>query len=430
MGGVLFSTSICFDLSVYELYVTLGCGGKVIMAENALYLPTLPARDEVTQINTVPSAIAELVNMNAIPASVRTITLCGEPLKNVVVQKLYALPTIERVYNLYGPTEDTVYSTVALMERGAEGVPTIGRPITNTQIYIVDKQMQPVPIGVPGELLLGGDGLAREYLHRQELTDEKFIPNPFVREKGARVYRTGDLVRYLPNGNIDFHGRIDHQVKIRGFRMELGEIEAALSKHRGVREVVVMAREDESGSKYLAAYLSANPGAELTVSDLRAYLKDRLPEYMVPSSFVMLDALPLTPNGKIDRKALPEPDMSLANQGRAYAPPRTPMEKLVAAVWANVLKQDRISVTDNFFDIGGHSLLVVKVHQQLQEKTERTFPLVDMYKFTTAQGIAGYLSQGNDDEEKKASRERQAQRAGQKREAMNRQKELRKKGRR
>ncbi|MEW6499730.1 MAG: amino acid adenylation domain-containing protein, partial [Cyanobacteriota bacterium] len=262
LAGVLASTSICFDLSVFELFVPLSCGGTVILAENALYLPTLPAADRVTLINTVPSAIASLLRDNAIPASVRTVNLAGEPLPNNLVQQLYQLH-IQQVFNLYGPSEDTTYSTYALIERGSQGTPPIGRPIANTQVYVLDKSLQPVPIGVAGELYIGGAGLARGYLNRPELTAEKFIANPFkknltplppslrsllprsggkgeqfsppLRGEGLgerfRLYKTGDLVRYLPDGNLEFLGRIDHQVKIRGFRIELGEIESVLRSH-------------------------------------------------------------------------------------------------------------------------------------------------------------------------------------------------------
>jgi amino acid adenylation domain-containing protein len=280
LAGVLASTSICFDLSVFELFVPLSCGGTVILAENALYLPILPAAERVTLINTVPSAIAALLRDNAIPASVRTVNLAGEPLPNNLVQQLYQLH-IQQVFNLYGPSEDTTYSTYALIERGSQGTPPIGHPIANTQVYVLDKSLQPVPIGVAGELYIGGAGLARGYLNRPELTAEKFIANPFKKNltpqppslvgKGGhdsppllgeglgerfRLYKTGDLVRYLPDGNLEFLGRIDHQVKIRGFRIELGEIEAVLAKHPAVEQTVVLAQQDDLNTHRLVAYLT------------------------------------------------------------------------------------------------------------------------------------------------------------------------------
>ncbi|NEP67760.1 non-ribosomal peptide synthetase [Moorena sp. SIO3A5] len=252
LSGVLASTSICFDLSVFELFVPLSWGGKVILAENALYLPELPAAGEVSLINTVPSAARELVRNQSIPTGVKTVNLAGEPLDNQLVQQLYEQQTIKAVYNLYGPSEDTTYSTYGLMEKGATKSPTIGRPIANTQVYILNVHLQPVPIGVAGELHIAGEGLARSYLKQAELTSEKFI---FW--QGKRLYKTGDLVRYLPDGNIEFLGRIDHQVKIRGYRIETGEIQGILNEHPKVKEAVVIAREDKPGDKRLVAYLVA-----------------------------------------------------------------------------------------------------------------------------------------------------------------------------
>ncbi|OLT58220.1 non-ribosomal peptide synthetase [Moorena bouillonii] len=252
LSGVLASTSICFDLSVFELFVPLSWGGKVILAENALHLPELPAAGEVSLINTVPSAARELVRNQSIPTGVTTVNLAGEPLDNQLVQQLYEQQTIKAVYNLYGPSEDTTYSTYGLMEKGGTKSPTIGRPIANTQVYIFNAHQQPVPIGVAGELHIAGEGLARSYLKQAELTAEKFI---FWQEK--KLYKTGDLVRYLSDGNIEFIGRIDHQVKIRGYRIETGEIQGILNEHPKVQQAVVIAREDQPGDKRLVGYLVA-----------------------------------------------------------------------------------------------------------------------------------------------------------------------------
>jgi amino acid adenylation domain-containing protein len=255
LAGVLFSTSMCFDLSVFEIFAPLSSGGCILLAENALYLPTLPEKDMVTLVNTVPSAMAELVRMGGIPDSVRTVNLAGEALSEALVESIYENTRVLRVYNLYGPTEDTTYSTYTLVPRG---VPvTIGRPIANSQAYILDANLGPAPIGVPGELYLAGDGLARGYYGRPDLTNERFIRNPFSRDPGARMYRTGDMCRYLSTGVIEYLGRCDHQVKLRGFRIELGEIEAALDAHPGVHQSVVMAREDEPGNRRLVAYVVA-----------------------------------------------------------------------------------------------------------------------------------------------------------------------------
>src|SRR5215212_6989644 len=254
LAGVLASTSICFDLSVYELFLPLSVGGTVVIAADALQLASAPWQTKLTLINTVPSAIAELLRLQGIPESVRVVNLAGEPLPQTLVQQLYEHGTIERVYDLYGPSEDTTYSTVAL--RSPSGAATIGRPVANTQIYLLDAWLQPVPVGVPGELYIGGEGLARGYLKRPELTAEKFIANPFG-AAGTRLYRTGDVARYLEDGNLQYVGRSDQQVKVRGYRIELGEIEAAINEHPDVRESAVIVREDEPGDKRLVAYMVA-----------------------------------------------------------------------------------------------------------------------------------------------------------------------------
>jgi non-ribosomal peptide synthetase component F len=261
LEGVLASTSLCFDLSVFEIFVTLSCGGKIILAKDALQLPDLLAASQVTLINTVPSAIAALLRMKAIPTSVNTINLAGEPLQNIIVQKLYELDHIHQVFNLYGPSEDTTYSTVALIEKGFTDIPPIGLPIPGTEIYLIeeparrqDDQLKLSPPGVPGEIYISGNGLARGYLNCPELTAEKFISNPFSSNPESRLYKTGDLAVYLPDGSLKCLGRIDHQVKIRGCRVELGDVDAALNQHSEVREGTVVAREDAFGNKRLVAY--------------------------------------------------------------------------------------------------------------------------------------------------------------------------------
>jgi amino acid adenylation domain-containing protein len=254
-AGVLAATSIGFDLSVFELFLPLSSGGQVILAENVLALPQLPAASAVTLINTVPSAMTELLQLGAVPPSVRTINLGGEVLSQSLAQRVYQQKTVQRLFNLYGPTEATVYSTGALVPHGAPESPTIGRPIANTRVYVLDGHLKPVPVGVPGELYIGGAGLARGYLHRDELTAERFVPDPFSLHAGQRLYRTGDLVRWRANGEVEYLGRLDHQVKVRGFRIELGEIEASLRQHAAVHQSVVVAREDSPGDKRLVAYV-------------------------------------------------------------------------------------------------------------------------------------------------------------------------------
>ncbi|HYO15514.1 MAG TPA: amino acid adenylation domain-containing protein, partial [Thermoanaerobaculia bacterium] len=385
ISGVLASTSICFDLSVFELFVPLGRGGAVILAENALELTTLAARDSVTLVNTVPSAIAELVRMGGVPASVQTVNLAGEPLQRDLVQGIYGLGTVERVYNLYGPSEDTTYSTFTLVERGPARPVTIGRPLTGKRSWVLDGQLSQVPVGVVGELYLGGEGLARGYLNRPELTAERWVPDPFSAEPGARLYRTGDLARRLSDGTLLFLGRIDHQVKVRGFRIELGEVEAALLRHAGVREAVVAAREDR-----LVAYVVAEPGREPAVPDLREHLLRSLPEPMVPSVFVRLEALPLTPNGKVDRKALPEPE-PMARWERTA--PRTPLEERLAAIWSDLLGVEEIGIEENFFDLGGHSLLAMRVIFRVREELGVELAVRTLFERPTVAALSAILEQ-------------------------------------
>ncbi|MFL6284238.1 MAG: AMP-binding enzyme, partial [Pyrinomonadaceae bacterium] len=281
----------------------------------------------------------------------------------------------------------------------------IGRPIANTRAYVLDARMSPAPVGVPGELYIAGTGLARGYLNRPSLTAERFIPDPFSLEAGARLYRTGDVVRWLADGELEFIGRADNQVKVRGLRIELGEIEAALSSHEAVRDCVVLAREDEPGDKRLVAYVvTATVGPVLSAAELRAHLKERLPEYMVPSAFVMLEALPLSANGKVDRKALPAPDSSLVSD--IYVAPRDEVEEMIAEVWAEVLRVERVGVEDNFFESGGHSLLAMQVVSHLRQLMGCELPLRLMFEEPTVAGLAAALAR---DPEARASALRAAQ---------------------
>ncbi|HIK04902.1 MAG TPA: amino acid adenylation domain-containing protein [Trichormus sp. M33_DOE_039] len=392
LQGVLCSTSLCFDLSIFELFVTLSCGGKVILAQDALQLPYLPAASQVTLINTVPSAISALLRMNGIPASVNTVNLAGEPLQNALVQQLYQLDHIQQVFNLYGPTEDTTYSTVALIEKGATQIPSIGKPIDNTEIYLLDSLMNPVPDGSEGEIYIAGAGLARGYLNSPELTKEKFVANPFSNQSGSRLYKTGDLAVYLPDGNLKFLGRIDHQVKIRGFRIELGEIEARLNEHPAVRQAIVVAREDVLGNQRLITYVvpisaADQPLQEITPKILRSFLRQKLPNYMIPSAFFLLDELPLTPNGKIDRRALPVPK-SFQREQEHYIAPRTPLEKQLADIWSHLLGIETISIDDNFCELGGTSLLTIQLIAELREAFQLDITLENFLRLPTVSGLA------------------------------------------
>ncbi|HEX8559980.1 MAG TPA: amino acid adenylation domain-containing protein [Pyrinomonadaceae bacterium] len=391
LRGVLASTSVCFDLSVFEIFVPLSCGGAVIMAANALALPELPAASEVTLVNTVPSAMAELLRLEGMPASVRTVNLAGEALQNALVQRVYEKSGVGRVVNLYGPSEDTTYSTWAVIERGRDGVPPIGRPVSNTRVYIVDGVGSPAPVGVAGELYIGGDGLARGYLNRPALTAERFVPDPFSGEPGARLYRTGDLARYLSSGEIEFLGRVDHQVKVRGFRIELGEIEAALAEQPEVQESVVVARGRGDSAPLLVSYIVTRPGFAPTSGELRRRLKEQLPEYMIPSAFVILDEMPLTPNGKVNRAALPEPEQTLADAESAYLAPRTPVEEELADIWAGMLGLARVGVHDNFFDLGGHSLVATQVVSRVRQAFHLELPLRALFEAPTVAELAAHV---------------------------------------
>ncbi|HYG64900.1 MAG TPA: amino acid adenylation domain-containing protein, partial [Thermoanaerobaculia bacterium] len=398
LAGVFASTSINFDLSVFELFVPLSWGGRVILGENALALATTPAAGDVTLINTVPSAVTELLRMGAVPPSVRTVNLAGEPLRNALAQRLYGLGTVERVWNLYGPTEDTTYSTGVLVEPGSAGEPSIGWPIPGTRARVLevteDGGMRPVPPASnardePGELFLAGEGLARGYLHRPDLTAERFLPDPLATEAGGRMYRTGDLVRQYPSGELEFLGRADHQVKIRGFRIELGEIEAALAAHPAVRLVSVLPWLDAAGDKRLAAYVEAGTAAPPSTGELLDFLRARLPEFMLPSAFVFLPALPLTPNGKVDRQVLAA--MSPEEAGErvvGLVAPRTAAERTMAEIWAEALGLGQVGLRDKFLELGGHSLLATRVLSRVRDVFGVELPPRTLFTAPTVEALA------------------------------------------
>ncbi|HEV7785914.1 MAG TPA: condensation domain-containing protein, partial [Thermoanaerobaculia bacterium] len=318
----------------------------------------LPAAAEVTLVNSVPSAMAEVVR-GGLPPGVRTVNLAGEALPRPLVDQIFAQPAVRRLLNLYGPSEDTTYSTLAIMRRQDALPPSIGRPVADTRAYVVDAGLRPLPVGVPGELALASRSLARGYLGRPDLTAEKFVPDPLAGLSGERIYRTGDLARWRPNGELEFLGRADQQVKVRGYRIELGEIEAALRDVPGVEEVAVAVFATAAGDHRLAGFYVAAPDGP-AAGELLARLRERLPAYMVPASLAPLAALPRTANGKIDRKALPQPEWGFASGGAAEAP-RTPLEQMLAAIWCDVLGVEQVGREDRFFDRGGHSLLATQV---------------------------------------------------------------------
>jgi amino acid adenylation domain-containing protein len=393
MRAVLASTSICFDLSIFELFAPLCLGGSVVLCQTALDLPTEAAAPYVTLINTVPSAMSEVLRAGPLPASARIVNLAGEPLQRDLVAALYAQPGVDKVVNLYGPSEDTTYSTCGCVSRDRTGPVSIGRPISITQSYVVDPSLRPVPIGITGELLLGGHGVARGYVNQPCQTADKFIPDPFSGAKGARLYRTGDLVRWLARGELEFLGRFDQQVKLRGYRIELGEIEEALARHALVRQVVAAVSETRPGDRRLVAYVAFDGEEKPSAREMKAFLRPRLPEYMIPSFFVYLDSLPMTPNGKVDRRALPPPDSAGLQSEREFDPPRTSLEKLLSRIWVEILHVDRVGRNDDFFELGGHSLLAVQVVARVNEALRIDLPLRTVFERRTLPDLAASAEQ-------------------------------------
>jgi amino acid adenylation domain-containing protein len=377
--------SVSFDASGWELWPTLAVGATICLVEDDVRNAPLEicmwlAEQHIT-CGFLPTPLAESVLDEAWPTGIalRTLLTGGDMLHRAPD---HALPFT--LVNNYGPTEGTVVSTSGkvIFTQGdtITGTPTIGRPIANTQVYVLDAEMQPVPIGVRGELYIGGEGLARGYLHRAELTAERFVPNPFDSRPGLRLYKTGDMVRYRADGSLDFLGRNDEQVKIRGFRVELGEIEAIVRQHPGVREAAVIAREERQREKRLVTYLVPEPELPLTLSQLRQYLQARLPHYMIPSAFVTLERLPLSPNGKLDRRALPAPTDAHQNLENRYVPPRNSIEEGVASIWVEVLGVERVGVYDNFFEAGGHSLLATQVIARVQHAFQVNLSLRHLFE--------------------------------------------------
>jgi acyl carrier protein len=328
------------------------------------------------------------------PASLRWVIIGGENAlrERVKAWQQFGIPLI----NAYGLTEATVTSVVYTMPANEETELAwrefpIGRPIANTQAYILDEHLHPIPLGVIGELYLGGEGLGRGYINRPDMTAERFIPNPFSTERGARLYKTGDLVRHLPDGNIENLGRADTQVKVRGFRIELGEIESVLGKYPGVRESVVVTHQPSEEDKRLVAYIVCDPSQTPAVGELRAYLKDKLPEYMIPSFFVFIDALPVSPNGKIDRRALPTLEQFRPETTGEYVAPRTEVERILADLWEQVLRVERVGVNDNFFELGGHSLLATQLVSHIRETFSVELPLRGIFESPTVAEQVGLI---------------------------------------
>ncbi|MCV6637686.1 amino acid adenylation domain-containing protein [Candidatus Albibeggiatoa sp. nov. NOAA] len=496
IAGQLLSTSLNFDVSVFELFVPLSRGGQLIVVDNILALGDLSDDAGIVMINAVPSALRELIKIKPLPASIKVVNLAGEAIPAQLVQDLYQMPQVDKVFNIYGPTEDTVYATCTLMSRDPNEKVTIGKPIDNAKAYILDKHLQRLPIGVAGELHLGGAGVARGYLHRPELNAEKFIPDPFSESPNARMYKTGDLACFLPDGNIDYLGRIDNQVKIRGFRIELGEIETVLNQHVDVHEVVVIPQDMSTGHPHLVAYIVSNllpdrvayqhpcyiesqgqklhfetvdicsgglclhgddlpfeigqqfnlqlqlpfeaeisrlnsevrwkRGAEVglmfhlnpevqtqldqSVRDLlekngimsmlqrtltqrlREHLKDKLPNYMIPSAFVLLQSLPLNPNGKVDRRVLSQISVSHKLSEDRFVAPKTQAENSLTKIWAEVLNRPKVGIEDNFFELGGDSIISIQIVSRARQMGLELGP-DQLFEYPTIAELAKHAKQ-------------------------------------
>ncbi len=392
--AILQKTPFSFDASVWEFYAPLLAGGRLVVAQpgghrDAAYLAETIRNEHVTVLQCVPTQLRMLLDDESFVrcTSLRRVFCGGEALTGDVTTRFHATMKADLV-NLYGPTEATIDATHWTCTRGdARTHMPIGRPVANTQVYVVDSALRPVPAGIAGELLIGGAGLALGYLHNEEMTNEKFVTNT-VDGAGARLYRTGDLVRMTGDGVLEFLGRIDHQIKLRGFRIELGEIEATLVRQDGVKEAVVIAREDNPGDKRLVAYFIARPDALPQTSDLKNALRTSLPEYMVPVAIVKLEAFPLLPNGKIDTRSLPMPDYSRAEMADAFVAPRNDIERGVASIWSEVLGIEKIGVYDSFFELGGHSLIATQLISRIRVMFDVELPLRKLFESPTVEALA------------------------------------------
>ena len=398
---VLQKTSFTFDASISEFFLPLMCGAQLVLArpgghQDSTYLVETIAQHKITLVHLVPTMMRAVLAERDISqcCALRTVFCGGERFTLELQERFFSIFEDTELYNMYGPTEAAIDVTSWHCERDSEDeFMPLGRPLPNVQLYVLDAQLQPVPIGVAGELYAAGVNLARGYLNRPELTAERFIPNPFSNSGGERLYRTGDLVRYVEDGRLEFLGRADSQVKLRGFRIELGEIETVLGQHESVRACVVVARQDADGEQRVVAYVVVREGQTIAPLELRLYLSERLPFYMIPTNFVSLESLPVLSSGKVDRKALPAPEEVNGAAAREYVAPRTEIEETLAAIWAEVLKVERVSIDDNFFDLGGHSLLATRVVSRTNEVYPRAVTLRDLFEKPTLAEIALLIEQ-------------------------------------
>ena len=390
--SLLAVTTLGFDIAGLEMFLPLTVGARLVVASREAVLDgrvliDLLERHSITIMQATPVTWRMLVDAGWAGSS-RLRALCGgEPLNRDLANQL--LERCGELWNMYGPTETTIWSTARRVESGS-GPILIGGPIANTEVYILDSRLQPTPVGVPGEIFIGGEGVARGYLKRTELTQERFVADPFCNQPGARMYRTGDSARYRSSGDIEFFGRLDQQVKVRGHRIEPGEIEAALKECAGVSEAVVVVKDD-GPEKRLVAYLIA--ADNVTGDVLRPQLQNKLPDYMVPSLFVRLEQLPLTPNGKIDRQALPAPSLDRPQLKASYVPPRSELEQNIASIWQQALRLEKVGRDDTFFDLGGHSLLMAQVRNSLGQELGIEVSIVDLFKYPTIGSLAEFLAQ-------------------------------------
>jgi amino acid adenylation domain-containing protein len=382
---ILQGASLSFDASVLEIFMALASGARLCLMDHGASgteLARLLTGYAITTIAITPSQL-DTIPDGEYPA-LQTLIVGGEACSTTTAARW---SRGRRLFNAYAPTEATVYATTMQYVENDGRMPRLGWPISNMQVYLLDQHLRPVPIGIPGEIHVGGVGLARGYLNQPPLTAERFVPDPFSHTPGARLYKTGDLARFVGDGEIEFVGRVDQQVKVRGFRIELGEIETVLSRHPGLREAVVVAREDVSGAKRLIAYVVAREEPPPATSELRNYLKRTVPDYMVPSAFVVLEALPLTATGKVDRNALPEPEQARPELAQVYVAPRTAVEEVLCGVFSEVLQVEPIGVRDNFFELGGHSLLATQVMSRVRETFQVELPLRKLFEAPTVERL-------------------------------------------
>ncbi len=393
---LLSVTTITFDIAALELFLPLVVGARTVVvsrevASDGVQLAASIAKYKTTLMQATPATWRMLLAAGWLGNKQLKILCGGEALPQELANELQQRCAC--LWNVYGPTETTIWSTIYQINQISVSFTTIpiGRPIANTQIYILDKHLQPVPVGVIGELYIGGEGVTRGYLNRPELTKERFIPNLFSNVPQARLYKTGDLARYYPDGNIEFQGRSDYQVKIRGFRIELGEIEAVLSQHPDVSAAVVVAWKDELGVQRLVGYVVPHQKSPDLVTQLRQFLKQKLLEYMVPAALMILDTLPLTLNGKIDRRSLPLPEKNYHSKTADKQPPQTPTQEKLRDIWASVLGIEDVSINDNFFDLGGHSLLATQVIAKVFQVFGIELSLRSLFDLPTINLLAAHI---------------------------------------